>query len=136
MQSPKPPANARVRVLIVDDQELFANALTAFLERDDRVEVVGTASSGQEAIDLALEQYADVVLMDVFMRGINGLEATKRLRTIRPQTHVIVLSGLEVDDLGERASEAGADGHLKKGIVHEHLVDAILRVAQGQALEF
>lgn len=58
---------------MVDDQELFADALRMFLERDERVEVVGIASSGQEGIDLALARLADVVLMDVFMRGMDGL---------------------------------------------------------------
>jgi DNA-binding NarL/FixJ family response regulator len=114
-----------VRVLVVDDQQLFADALALFLAHEDSIEVVGTAASGQEAIDLALAEVADVVLMDLFMPRMNGLEATKRLRRIRPQTHVIVLSGLGEDDIAEQAREAGADGYLQKGRVHEHVVAAI-----------
>ena len=125
-------SSSSVRVLVVDDHELFADALKLFLVRDDRIEVIGVASSGQEAIDLALERGADVVLMDVFMRGMDGLEATKRLRAIRPETHVIVLTGLAGDEIRDEAREAGADGHLQKGAVHDHLVDAVLRVAHGQ----
>jgi DNA-binding NarL/FixJ family response regulator len=123
-----------IRVLVVDDHELFADALKMFLTRDARIEVVGVASSGQEAIDLALERSADVVLMDIFMRGMDGLEATKRLLAVRPQTHVIVLTGLAGDDIGAQALEAGADGHLQKGAVHDRVVEAVLAVARGQPL--
>ena len=129
-----PSSRPPVRVVVVDDHELFADALKMFLTRDARIEVVGVASSGQEAIDLALGLGADVVLMDIFMRGMDGLEATKRLRAIRPETHVIVLTGLSGDEIGEEAREAGADGHLQKGAVHDHVVESVLRVAQGLPL--
>jgi DNA-binding NarL/FixJ family response regulator len=132
--TPRPPAHPPVRVLVVDDEALFADALALFLDRDDRIDVVGKASSGQEAIDLALARYADVVLIDVFMRGMDGLEATRRLRTARPETRVIVLSGLDREALGDEARDAGAEGLLQKGIVHEEVVDAVLRVAQGRSL--
>jgi DNA-binding NarL/FixJ family response regulator len=121
METQTPP----VRVLVVDDQQLFADALAMFLSHEDSIEVVGTAASGQEAIDLALANVADVVLMDLFMPRMDGLEATKRLRTIRPETHVIVLSGLGEDDVAEQALEAGADSYLQKGKVHERIVEAI-----------
>ena len=124
--SKRQPSNAPVRVLVVDDQKLFADALALFLAHEDRIEVVGTASSGQEAIDLALTSPADVVLMDIFMPRMDGLEATKRLHDISPDTHVIVLSGLRDDDVDRQAREAGADGYLQKGRVHEHVVEAIL----------
>jgi DNA-binding NarL/FixJ family response regulator len=115
-----------VRVLVVDDQKLFADALALFLSHEDGIEVVGTAESGQEAIDLALENAADVVLMDLFMPRMDGLEATKLLQSIRPETRVIVLSGLGEEEVAQQAREAGADGYLQKGRVHEQLVDAIL----------
>jgi DNA-binding NarL/FixJ family response regulator len=122
-----------VRVLVVDDQQLFADSLALFLRHDESIEVVGTAASGEEAIDLALSNLADVVLMDLFMPRMDGLEATKRLRTIRPQTHVIVLSGLGEDDVAEQAREAGADAYLQKGKVHEQIVAAI-HAAHANAL--
>ena len=129
-----PSSRPPVRVVVVDDHELFADALKMYLTRDARIEVVGVASSGQEAIDLALGMGADVVLMDIFMRGMDGLEATKRLRAIRPETHVIVLTGLSGDEIGDEARQAGADGYLQKGAVHDQVVDAVLRVAQGLPL--
>jgi DNA-binding NarL/FixJ family response regulator len=122
-------SNARVRVLVVDDQKLFADSLALFLAHEDRIEVVGVAASGQEAIDLALANGADVVLMDLFMPRMDGLEATKRLHSIRPETHVIVLSGLGEDDAAQQAREAGADAYLQKGRVHEQVVAAILDAA-------
>ncbi len=125
MSSPDP----RVRVLVVDDHDLFAEALTLFLARDDRIEVIGTVADGASAIDLAVSKLADVVLMDVFMRGMDGLEATKRLRTIRPETRVIILSGLAGDEIGDQARQAGAEAHLEKGNVHEHRIEAILAAA-------
>ncbi len=129
-----PSLKPTIRVLVVDDHELFADALRMFLERDERIEVVGVASSGQEAIDLAQTRLADVVLMDIFMRGMDGLEATKRLRALRPETHVIVLTGLSGDEIAGQALEAGADGHLQKGDVHDQVVEAVLRVANGRPL--
>src|SRR5947208_16313073 len=120
MASPGP--STAVRVLVVDDPALFADTLRLFLARDARIEVVGTAATGQEAIDLTLASHPDVVLMDVFMRGMDGLEATKRLRDASPATHVIVLSGLAGDDIGTEARAAGALGHLEKGNVHASLV--------------
>jgi DNA-binding NarL/FixJ family response regulator len=133
--SKRRPSDAPVRVLVVDDQKLFADALALFLTHEDRIEVVGTAGSGQEAIDLTLANAADVVLMDLFMPRMDGLEATKRLHNIRPETSVIVLSGLRDDDVARQAHEAGADGYLQKGRVHEHVVDAILAAAGKRALQ-
>jgi DNA-binding NarL/FixJ family response regulator len=133
--STRRPSDAPVRVLVVDDQKLFADALALFLAYEDRIEVVGVAESGQEAIDLALANAADVVLMDLFMPRMDGLEATKRLHSIRPETHVIVLSGLGDDDAAQRAREAGADAYLQKGRVHEQVVEAILAAAGKSAFQ-
>src|SRR5438093_900094 len=103
----EPSGDEPIRVLIADDHLLFAEALSTLLERNDRIEVVGSAANGPDAIDQALMLRADVVVMDVGMPGMDGLETTRRLRTIAPKTRVIVLTGLTDDDLQRRAADAG-----------------------------
>lgn len=118
-----------IRVLVVDDQRLFADALVALLGRHDRVEVIGVATTAEEAIELAVREAADVVVMDVSMPAVDGLEATRRLRTIRPATAVVILSGSDGPELREQASEAGAAAFLLKGRVEDEIVDAIVAVS-------
>jgi DNA-binding NarL/FixJ family response regulator len=121
-----------IRVLIVDDHALFAEALTTLLERNDRIEVVGSATSGPDAIDQALMKNVDVVVMDVGMPGVDGLETTRRLRTIKPDTRVIVLTGLTDSDLEQRAADAGASALLTKGAADREVVDTIVAVYDGR----
>jgi DNA-binding NarL/FixJ family response regulator len=124
----EPSADEPIRVLIADDHLMFAEALTTLLERNERIEVVGAATTGSDAIDQALMHRADVVVMDVGMPGIDGLETTRRLRTIAPTTRVIVLTGLTDSGLQERAADAGASALLTKGAADREVVDAILAV--------
>lgn len=123
-----------VSVLIVDDQEVFTNALRLWLDGRDGVHVVGVAHDGPEAIDLALARDADVVLMDIGLPKFDGLEATRRLRAIKPTAKVIALSGQSRDDGEAAAREAGAVAYLTKGGVHEVLVDAIWRAVLSSPL--
>jgi DNA-binding NarL/FixJ family response regulator len=124
--------DSAIRVLIVDDHALFAEALTTLLERNDRIEVVGSATTGPDAIDQALMKNADVVVMDVGMPGVDGLETTRRLRTIKPDTRVIVLTGLTDSDLEQRAADAGASALLTKGAADREVVDTIVAVYDGR----
>jgi DNA-binding NarL/FixJ family response regulator len=124
----EPSGDEQIRVLIADDHLLFAEALSTLLEQNDRIEVVGAAASGHDAIDQALMLNADVVVMDVGMPGIDGLETTRRLRTIAPRTRVIVLTGLTDSNLEQRAAEAGASALLTKGAADRDVIDAILSV--------
>jgi DNA-binding NarL/FixJ family response regulator len=124
--------DASIKVLIVDDHALFAEALTTLLERNERIEIVGSATSGADAIDQALMKDADVVVMDVGMPGVDGLETTRRLRTIKPETRVIVLTGLTDDDLERRAADAGASALLTKGAADREVVDTIVAVYDGR----
>jgi DNA-binding NarL/FixJ family response regulator len=121
-------ADTPIRVLIADDHLMFAEALTTLLERNERIEVVGSATTGTDAIDQALMRDADVILMDVGMPGIDGFETTRRLRTIAPSTRVIVLTGLSDTGLQQRAAAAGASALLTKGAADREVVDAILAV--------
>ncbi len=128
----EPSGTESIRVLIVDDHILFTDALSLLLEREERIHVVGTAANGTEAIDRALMLRADVVVMDVSMPGIDGFEATRRLRTIAPSTRVIVLTGVDDDELTQRAEEAGASACLTKGAVDREVVSSILAVADAR----
>jgi DNA-binding NarL/FixJ family response regulator len=119
-----------VRVLIADDNVLFARTLETILEDDDRFEVVGKAKDGVEAIELAESLHPDVVLMDITMPRVDGLEATRRLRELGSPAHVVVLT--ESDFAGDivRAQRSGADGYVPKTRLVQRLRDAILEAAR------
>jgi DNA-binding NarL/FixJ family response regulator len=119
-----------VRVLIADDNVLFAQTLEAILEDDDRFEVIGKAKDGVEAIELAESLHPDVVLMDITMPRVDGLEATRRLRELGSPAHVVVLT--ESDFPGDivRAQRSGADGYVPKTRLVQRLRDAILEAAR------
>jgi len=116
-------------VVIVDDHRLFVDALALLLGHDDRLEVVGTASDGPTAIDLAVNGGAEVAVIDVRMPEVDGIETAKRLRKRSPETNVILVTGLDEAQIAEQAKEAGAVALLKKGALHEQLKEAILAAA-------
>jgi DNA-binding NarL/FixJ family response regulator len=111
------------RVLVVDDQEVTRDGLHALLSRIPEVEWVGEARNGRDAIPLALDMQADVVVMDVQMPVMHGIEATRRIKSEMPSVRVIILSG-DGDYLGD-ALAAGADAFLVKGGPPEYLKSAI-----------
>ena len=125
------PESGPIRVVIVDDHAVFADALALLLDREPRVEVVGVAASALEGVDLAVGCEADVVLMDVGLPRIDGLEGTRRLRKLRPEASVIILSGFDRDELRAEAERAGAAEVLTKGFIHDTVVDAILDSVRG-----
>jgi DNA-binding NarL/FixJ family response regulator len=119
----------RVRVIIVDDQRLFAEALEAILSTDGRIAVVGRAEDGQGALELAREHEPDVVLMDIAMPVMDGIEATRAIRAEVPGTRVIVLTGSAATTDVSRARSAGAAGYVTKDQIGGDLVRAILDAA-------
>ena len=124
----------RIRVLIVDDHALFRRGLMLVLESEDGIEVVGEADDGEDAIAKAEQLAPDVVLMDVRMPRISGIEATRRLAEALPTTKIIMLTvSDEEEDLYE-AIKAGATGYLLKEISIEEVADAVRAVTQGQTL--
>ena len=120
-----------MRILIADDEPLFAEALAALLEADGRVEVVGRAADGREAIELAGELEPDLVLMDLSMPGIDGFDATGQL-TANGGPNVLVLTGSDDPADVARARSAGAAGYLTKDKIAETLVEAILAAGAAE----
>lgn len=112
-------------VLIVDDQDLFAEALTMTLELDERLEVVGRARDGREAVDLASALRPDVVLMDLHVPVLNGIEATREMRRAAPGSRVVVVTSSTSADDEREARGAGASAYVPKGGFAAQLFDAI-----------
>ena len=121
-----------IRVLLVDDHRLVRASLRSVLDGADGVEVAGEAASGEDALDQARDAAPDVVLMDVNMPGIGGLEATRRLRMAAPGARVIALTAHRDDPYPAQMLDAGAAGYLTKECAPDELVDAIRRVAAGE----
>ena len=123
-----------VRVLIADDQPLFRRGLYVVLGTEDDIEVVGEAEDGYEAIAKCEELAPDVVLMDVRMPKVSGIEATRRIRTTSPSTRVLMLTVSDDEDDLFEAVKAGASGYLLKEISVDEVAAAIRAVSAGQSL--
>jgi DNA-binding NarL/FixJ family response regulator len=125
-----------IRLLIVDDQELVRTGFRLFLETQDDLEVVGEAGDGEEAIELAHDLRPDVILMDIRMPRMDGVEATARLTAsrLKPPPRVLVLTTFDLDEYVFGALRAGAAGFLLKDAPRERLVEAIRVVHAGEAL--
>ncbi len=115
-----------IRVLVVDDHQIFTHALTTVLDQDDRFHIVGTAATGREAVRMAKDGKAEVVLMDMSMPVLDGPAATRRLVALEHAPCVIALSG-HTDSLSRAAAlEAGATAFVTKSEAFDDLVDTIL----------
>jgi DNA-binding NarL/FixJ family response regulator len=123
-----------IRVLLVDDQELVRSGFRLILDLADGVEVVGEAADGRQAVRLAKELAPDVVLMDVRMPELNGIEATQALQHAGVDARVLVLTTFDLDEYVYGALKAGASGFLLKDAPREQLVTAVQTVARGEAL--
>ena len=119
----------RIRVLIADDHRLFGQALEAILGTDERLEVIGHAADGAEAVQLALNVDPDVILMDIAMPIMDGLQATKQIRKQKPQACILMLTGSNSRTDVARAREAGAAGYVTKDKIAAQLVDEIRELA-------
>ncbi|MDF0733642.1 UvrY/SirA/GacA family response regulator transcription factor [Pseudomonas entomophila] len=121
-----------IRVLVVDDHDLVRTGITRMLADIDGLQVVGEADSGEAALKLARELKPDVVLMDVKMPGIGGLEATRKLLRSHPDTKVVAVTVCEEDPFPTRLMQAGAAGYLTKGAGLDEMVQAIRLAFAGQ----
>ena len=121
------------RILLVDDHELVRQGIGAMLKTASDLQVVGEAKTGREAIEVARRELPDVVLMDVRMPDMDGLEATRRIKEERPRTAVIMLTMHDNATYLRDAVKAGAAGYLLKDVSKEELTDAVRQVASGGA---
>jgi DNA-binding NarL/FixJ family response regulator len=119
----------KIRVLIADDHRMFAEALQTVLGTDQHLEVVGQAADGAAAVRLALELRPDVILMDISMPVMDGLQATKQIRKEWPKACVLMLTGSNSKTDVDRAREAGAAGYVTKERIAAELIDAIVETA-------
>ncbi|MGV8882873.1 MAG: response regulator [Rhodoglobus sp.] len=124
-----------IRVVLVDDHALMRQGISTILSAQTDIEVVGEASSGEEALEVVRRTQPDVVCMDVEMPGIGGLEATRQLVADTEVTaHILMLTTFEREDYLLAALDAGASGFLLKNARPEHLVDGVRSIAAGEAL--
>jgi DNA-binding NarL/FixJ family response regulator len=119
-----------IRVLIADDHRLFAEALEAILGSEERITVVGHAGDGQEAVRLAEELKPDVVLMDISMPVMDGIDAAKHIRAADGGARVLMLTGSNARTDVDRARRAGAAGYVTKDRIAAELIDAIVEIAE------
>jgi DNA-binding NarL/FixJ family response regulator len=123
---------ARVRLLLVDDQTLFRTGLAGLLSADPRVEIVGEASDGQEAVTLAARLKPDVILMDLKMPGTDGIEATKRILANGIDTKIVILTTFDADIDVIQALRVGASGYVLKDATSAAIVSTVLAVMTGE----
>ena len=121
-----------IAVLIVDDHAVVRQGVRAFLEARPEFDVVGEAGSGTDAIKLTEVHIPDVVLMDLIMPEMGGVEATRKIKNISPRTHIVVLTSYYGDEHIFPALEAGATSYILKDVDMEELAEAILRTARGE----
>jgi NarL family two-component system response regulator LiaR len=124
----------KIRVLLADDHIIVREGTREFVQREPDMEVVGEAGDGEEAVKLANELKPDVVVMDIRMPKLNGIEATKKIKERRPSTAVLVLTAYENDQYIFALLEAGAAGYLLKGVRVHEVIDAIRAVYAGESV--
>lgn len=121
----------RTRILIADDHPMFREGVVHSLESEPDFEIIGQASSGEEAVEMLKEKLPDVVLLDITMPGEGGIATTKTISVNYPVVKIIILTGSEDDDDLINALKVGASGYIVKGIAAKELVNAVRAVANG-----
>lgn len=124
----------RTRVLLVDDDDLVRTGLRALIDDCAEFDVLGEAATGEEAVEMANRLQPDVVVMDLRLPGIDGLEATRRIMKAQGETHVLVLTMDPPEDVLLDVFEAGAAGYLRKTGMESRLMDALRAVATGKVV--
>lgn len=122
-----------IRVVVADDHTILREGLRVLLGRQQDIEVVGEAADGRQAVDLCNDGKADVVLMDIAMAGMNGIEATRRITADHPETKVAILSMHSDESYVRRALKAGAKAYLLKESAQDDVITAVRSVASGKS---
>ena len=120
-----------ISVLLVDDNPAFLRIVTRFLQEHDDILIVGAADGGEEALALARDLQPDIVVIDLAMPGLSGLETIPRLRAVLPEVGIIALTVLDINSYWQAALAAGANDFVPKARLNTELLPAIRRVAQG-----
>jgi two-component system, NarL family, response regulator LiaR len=125
--------NDPITVMIVDDHEMVRRGAASYLEAQPDISLVAQAGSGEEAVRLAKEFIPDVVLMDLVMPGMDGVETTRRVKDVSPRTQIVILTSFHQDEYVFPALQAGAISYLLKDVKAAELLEAIRRAAHGEA---
>jgi DNA-binding NarL/FixJ family response regulator len=123
-----------IRLLIADDHTFYREGIRAILNTVPGIEVIGEAASGEEVVAWTQEHQADVILMDIKMPGLNGIEATRQILRVDPQVKILIVTMFEEDEPVFAAMRAGARGYLLKDADQDELLRAIQAVYQGEAI--
>jgi two-component system, NarL family, response regulator LiaR len=123
-----------ITLILVDDHAMVRRGVRAYLETHADIHIAGEAASGAEAVKLCAELVPDVVLLDLVMPGMDGVEATRRIKEVSPRTHIVILTSYHEDSHVLPAIKAGALSYLLKDVSSEELLAAIRKAAQGEAV--
>ncbi|HEV8602777.1 MAG TPA: response regulator transcription factor [Gaiellaceae bacterium] len=126
MEAAVDPRARPVRVLVADDEPLFVDMVMALLAREERIDVVGAARDGREAVDLAISLAPEVIVMDISMPLLDGIEAARRIREVRSDASILILTGSSMSAEIDRSRQVGVAAFLTKDRIATQLVDAIL----------
>ena len=126
--------SSKITILLVDDHEVVRQGLRAYLDAQPDFRVIGEASSGEEAVEAAMEYLPDVMLMDLVMSGMGGVEATRKVKDATPRTQIVVLTSYHQDEFIFPALQAGAISYVLKDVMMDDLVDAIRKASRGEAV--
>jgi len=122
-----------IRLLIVDDHKIVRQGVRAFFDAEEEIEVIGEAGSGAAAVKMIEEHVPDVVLMDLVMPGMDGVEATRLAKKISPRTQIVVLTSYHEDEHIFPALQAGALSYILKDVSMDELTDAVIKASRGEA---
>ena len=125
---------SKIRILLADDHVLVRESLRQYLEKEDNFEVIGEAGDGEEMVALAERLKPDIVVADVAMPKLNGIEATRQIKAMNPAMPILILTAYDLDQYIFSLLEAGADGYLLKDISGKELIDAIKRISNGDSV--